>query len=40
MTPHAKALNKIGLEGKTFVTDDWEGYHRLILMTNSSPAKT
>ena len=23
-------LNKIGLTGKTFVTDDWEGYHRLI----------
>jgi insertion element IS1 protein InsB len=22
--------NKIGVEGKTFVTDDWEGYHRLI----------
>jgi len=31
MTPHAKKLlDKIGLEGKTFVTDDWEGYHRLI----------
>ena len=25
-----KLLDKIGLEGKTFVTDDWEGYHRLI----------
>src|SRR5271155_4863230 len=25
-----KLLNKIGLEGKTFVTDNWEGYHRLI----------
>ena len=25
-----KLLNKVGLEGKTFVTDDWEGYHRLI----------
>ena len=25
-----KLLNKIGLEGKTFVTDDWDGYHRLI----------
>ena len=25
-----RLLNKIGLEGKTFVTDDWEGYHRLI----------
>jgi insertion element IS1 protein InsB len=23
-------LDKIGLEGKTFITDDWEGYHRLI----------
>ena len=22
--------NKIGVEGKTFVTDDWEGYHRPI----------
>jgi insertion element IS1 protein InsB len=21
---------QIGVEGKTFVTDDWEGYHRLI----------
>src|ERR1700691_1538536 len=31
MTPHdRKLLNKIGLEGKTFVTDDWERYHRLI----------
>lgn len=25
-----KLLNKIGVEGKTFITDDWEGYHRLI----------
>jgi insertion element IS1 protein InsB len=25
-----KLINKIGVEGKTFVTDDWEGYHRLI----------
>ena len=25
-----KLLDKIGVEGKTFVTDDWEGYHRLI----------
>jgi insertion element IS1 protein InsB len=25
-----KLLNKIGLEGKTFVTDDWESHHRLI----------
>ena len=25
-----KLLNKIGAEGKTFVTDDWEGNHRLI----------
>ena len=25
-----KLLDKIGLKGKTFVTDDWEGYHRLI----------
>ena len=25
-----KLLDKIGAEGKTFVTDDWEGYHRLI----------
>ena len=23
-------LDKIGVEGKTFVADDWEGYHRLI----------
>src|ERR1700676_1556986 len=23
-------LNKIGVEGKTFLTDDWEGYHRLV----------
>jgi insertion element IS1 protein InsB len=23
-------LDKIGVEGKTFVTDDWEGYHCLI----------
>jgi insertion element IS1 protein InsB len=25
-----KLLDKIGLRGKTFVTDDWEGYHRCI----------
>ena len=25
-----RLLDKIGVEGKTFVTDDWEGYHRLI----------
>jgi insertion element IS1 protein InsB len=25
-----KLLDKIGLEGKTFVTDDWDGYPRLI----------
>jgi len=25
-----RLLDKIGLSGKTFVTDDWEGYHRLI----------
>ena len=25
-----KLLDKIGVEGKTFVTDDWDGRHRLI----------
>jgi insertion element IS1 protein InsB len=25
-----KLLDRIGVEGKTFITDDWEGYHRLI----------
>ncbi len=25
-----RLLDKVGLSGKTFVTDDWEGYHRLI----------
>ncbi len=25
-----KLLDKIGVEGKTFVADDWDGYHRLI----------
>ncbi|MBF0561915.1 MAG: IS1 family transposase [Alphaproteobacteria bacterium] len=25
-----KLLDKIGIKGKTFITDDWEGYHRLI----------
>ena len=25
-----RLLDKVGLKGKTFVTDDWEGYHRLI----------
>jgi IS1 family transposase len=25
-----KLLDKIGVEGKTVVTDDWDGYHRLI----------
>jgi len=25
-----RLLDKVGLAGKTFVTDDWEGYHRVI----------
>ena len=25
-----KLLDKVGMEGKTFVTDDWGGYHRCI----------
>lgn len=25
-----KLLDKVGLAGKTFVTDDWEGCHRVI----------
>jgi insertion element IS1 protein InsB len=25
-----KLLDKIGVKGKVFVTDDWDGYHRLI----------
>jgi len=25
-----RLLKKIGLKGKIFVTDDWEGYHRCI----------
>jgi insertion element IS1 protein InsB len=25
-----KLLDKVGIEGKTFLTDDWEGFHRLI----------
>ena len=25
-----KLLDEIGVKGRTFVTDDWEGYHRLI----------
>ncbi len=25
-----KLLAKVGVEGKTFVTDDWEGYRRVI----------
>ena len=25
-----KLLDKVGVEGKTFVTDDWEGYQRRI----------
>ena len=31
MTPHAKSSStKSAVPGKTFVTDDWAGYHRLI----------
>jgi len=26
-----RLLDKVGVNGKTFVTDDWEGYHRVIL---------
>ena len=25
-----KLINKVGLAGRTFVTDYWEGYHRVI----------
>ena len=25
-----RLLDKVGLQGRTFVTDDWEGYHRVI----------
>ncbi len=25
-----KLIDKVGVKGKTFVTDDWEGYHRVI----------
>ena len=25
-----RLLDKVGMRGKTFVTDDWEGYHRVI----------
>jgi insertion element IS1 protein InsB len=25
-----KLIDKVGLDGKTFVADDWEGYHRVI----------
>jgi insertion element IS1 protein InsB len=25
-----KLLAKVGLKGRTFLTDDWDGYHRLI----------
>lgn len=24
-------IDKIGFEGKTFLTDDWEAYHKIIL---------
>jgi insertion element IS1 protein InsB len=32
-------LDKIGLAGKTFITDDWEGYHRLIPADQLSTGK-
>jgi insertion element IS1 protein InsB len=25
-----RLINTVGLKGRTFVTDDWEGFHRLI----------
>jgi insertion element IS1 protein InsB len=25
-----RLIDKVGVSGKTFVTDDWEGYHRVI----------
>jgi len=25
-----KLLDKVGIQGKIFLTDDWEGFHRLI----------
>jgi insertion element IS1 protein InsB len=34
-----KLLDKIGVEGKTFVSDDWEGYHRLIPDDQLFPGK-
>ena len=33
-------LNKIGVEGETFVTDDWEVITASFRRANSSPAKT
>jgi hypothetical protein len=35
-----KLLDKVGLQGKTFLADDWDGFHRLIPNTSSSPATT
>ncbi|WP_081397130.1 hypothetical protein [Methylorubrum extorquens] len=35
-----KLLAKTGTTGITFVTDDWDGYHRLIPRSNCSPART
>jgi insertion element IS1 protein InsB len=25
-----RLIDKVGLNGKTFIADDWEGFHRLI----------
>ncbi|MBL8249196.1 MAG: IS1 family transposase [Candidatus Competibacter sp.] len=35
-----KLLDKIGLKGRTFLTDDWEGFIGSFPKTNSSRAKT
>ncbi|MGC2833323.1 MAG: hypothetical protein WA238_03805, partial [Methylocella sp.] len=32
-------LAKIGMEGRTFITDDWEGFHRLIFEDQLFPGK-
>ena len=35
-----RLLEKVGVDGHVFLTDDWEGFHRLIPGSNCSPART
>ena len=38
--PARRLLDKVGIDGHVFLTDDWEGFRRLIPEEQHSPART